>query len=141
MPRSKFEILPGVQPPLGASFDGAGVNFALYSEHATGVALCLFGGSDGNDEIARVPFTERTKHVWHAYLRGIKPGDRYGYRVTGVYDPAAGHCFNPAKLRSPTWSRTTSSTTRPTAKAIATARTTIARGIAASRARPIRPKF
>ena len=98
MPRSKFDIIPGVPRPLGATFDGAGVNFALYSEHATGVTLCLFGGADDNDEIARVPLTERTEHVWHAYLRGIKPGQRYGYRVAGPYDPAAGHCFNPAKL-------------------------------------------
>ncbi|HYL58207.1 MAG TPA: hypothetical protein VEU51_05010, partial [Candidatus Acidoferrales bacterium] len=98
MPRSKFDIMPGVPRPLGATFDGAGVNFALYSQHATGVTLCLFGGRDGNDEIARVPFTERTEHVWHAYLRGIKPGQRYGYRVAGAYDPGAGHCFNPSKL-------------------------------------------
>jgi glycogen operon protein len=98
MAKNKSNLLPGVPRPLGATFDGAGVNFALFSEHAAGVALCLFGGTDGNDEISRIALTERTEHVWHAYLRGIKPGQRYGYRVTGVYDPAAGQRFNPAKL-------------------------------------------
>jgi isoamylase len=71
------------------------VNFALFSENGTGVELCLFG--DGDEEV-RVPVAERTDQVWHVYLPEIRPGQRYGYRVHGPYDPAAGHRFNPAKL-------------------------------------------
>src|SRR5260370_33593125 len=96
--KSKSKILPGEQYPLGANFDGKGTNFALFSEHATGAVLCLFGGKDGNDEIARIPLVERTEHIWHAYVAGIGPGQRYGYRVSGPYDPRAGHRFNSAKL-------------------------------------------
>jgi len=84
--------------PLGATGDGAGVNFSIFSEHATGVALCLFGGVGGNRETARIPLTERTEHIWHAYVRGVRAGQRYGYRVSGPYDPPAGHRFNSAKL-------------------------------------------
>jgi len=86
---------PGHSSPLGATWDGSGVNFALFSENGTGVELCLFG--DGDEEV-RVPVTERTDQVWHVYLPEIRPGQRYGYRVHGPYDPAAGHRFNPAKL-------------------------------------------
>jgi glycogen operon protein len=74
------------------------VNFALFSENATGVDLCLFGGSDGNAANERIPLTEQTYQVWHVYLPGIQPGQRYGYRVHGPYQPARGHRFNPAKL-------------------------------------------
>jgi isoamylase len=81
--------------PLGATWDGEGVNFALFSENATAVELCLFD-TDGGEE--RVPIPERTDQVWHAYLPGIGPGQRYGYRVDGPWDPADGHRFNPAKL-------------------------------------------
>src|SRR5258707_766891 len=96
--KSKSKILPGEQYPLGANFDGSGTNFALFSGHATGAVLCLFGGKDGNDEIARIPLAERTEHIWHAYVAGIGPGQRYGYRVSGPYEPRAGHRFNSAKL-------------------------------------------
>ncbi|MBV8056309.1 MAG: glycogen debranching enzyme GlgX, partial [Deltaproteobacteria bacterium] len=89
---------PGVPYPLGASYDGAGVNFALFSENAAGVELCLFGGADGNDETARFQLSEQTEQVWHIYLPGIQPGQRYGYHVHGPYDPANGSRFNPAKL-------------------------------------------
>ncbi|HKD67545.1 MAG TPA: glycogen debranching protein GlgX [Candidatus Binataceae bacterium] len=89
---------PGVPYPLGATCNGTGVNFALFSENATGVELCLFGGSDGNDEQARIEITEQSDQVWHIYLPGISPGQRYGYRVHGPYDPAAGHRFNAHKL-------------------------------------------
>src|SRR5579885_2026525 len=89
---------PGVPYPLGASWDGEGVNFALFSENATAVELCLFGGPDGNEEQARIEITEQSDQVWHVYLPGIRPGQRYGYRVHGPYDPAAGHRFNPHKL-------------------------------------------
>jgi isoamylase len=97
MAKLKSKILPGAPFPLGATFDGKGTNFALFSAHATGVVLCLFGGRKGGDEI-RIPLVERTELTWHAYLPGVGPGQRYGYRVSGPYDPPAGHLFNPAKL-------------------------------------------
>jgi glycogen operon protein len=93
-----MNIWPGQPYPLGATWDGAGVNFALFSEHATAVELCLFDGPDGLQEIARIPLTEQTDLAWHVYLPEVRPGQRYGYRVHGPYDPAAGHRFNPAKL-------------------------------------------
>ncbi|HXG02514.1 MAG TPA: glycogen debranching protein GlgX, partial [Candidatus Binatia bacterium] len=81
--------------PLGATWDGAGVNFALFSEHATGVELCLFDDEGGE---TRVPVRESTDQVWHVYLPEARPGLRYGYRVHGPWAPAEGHRFNPAKL-------------------------------------------
>ena len=74
------------------------MNFALFSQHATQVELCLFDGADGNRETARIRLPEQTDHVWHAYLPGIRPGQLYGYRVHGPYEPRDGHRFNPAKL-------------------------------------------
>jgi isoamylase len=88
---------PGFPYPLGATWDGAGVNFALFSENATGAELCLFG-ADGQTETTRVPMAEHTDQVWHVYLPEARPGLRYGYRVHGPWDPGAGHRFNPAKL-------------------------------------------
>jgi len=87
---------PGAPAPLGATWDGEGVNFALFSAHATAIELCLF--DDADVETARVPLVERDQGVWHAYLPDARPGQRYGYRVHGPYDPARGHRFNPAKL-------------------------------------------
>src|SRR5262245_54644064 len=87
---------PGSPSPLGATWDGAGVNFALFSENAQGVELCLFD-ADGEEE-TRVPMSEQTDQVWHVYLPQVRPGPRYGFRVHGPYDPQAGHRFNPAKL-------------------------------------------
>ena len=84
--------------PLGANWDGLGVNFALFSEHATNVELCLFDAPDATRETTRLPLPERTDHVWHGYLPDIRPGQLYGYRVSGPYDPSSGHRFNPAKL-------------------------------------------
>jgi isoamylase len=98
MAKPRSEILPGTPYPLGATPDGNGVNFSLFSEHATGVTLCLFGGVGGKTEIARIPLAERNEHIWHGYVPGIRAGQRYGYRVNGPYDPPAGHRFNPAKL-------------------------------------------
>ena len=89
---------PGSPYPLGATWDGEGVNFALFSENATGVELFLFEGSKGNDELARVRVTEQTDLVWHVYVPGLRPGQRYVYRVHGPYEPERGHRFNPAKL-------------------------------------------
>ena len=93
-----MEIWPGKPYPLGATWDGAGVNFALFSEHATGVELCLFNGSEGQREALRLPLREQTDQVWHIYLPEIRPGQHYGYRVHGPYAPQDGHRFNPAKL-------------------------------------------
>jgi isoamylase len=84
--------------PLGATWDGLGVNFALFSEHATGVELCLFDSPDAAAESQRLPLPEQTDMVWHGYLRDVKPGQIYGYRVHGPYEPAAGHRFNPHKV-------------------------------------------
>lgn len=92
------KVWPGKAYPLGATWDVAGVNFALFSENADKVELCLFGGEDGNQETAKIQMPERTQQVWHAYLPDVRPGQLYGYRVYGPYEPAAGHRFNPAKL-------------------------------------------
>jgi glycogen operon protein len=90
-------VLPGRSYPQGATWDGSGVNFALYSEHAERVELCLF--RDGTEEPEAVlPLPERTAYVWHGYVRGVGPGQRYGYRVHGPYEPEGGLRFNPAKL-------------------------------------------
>jgi glycogen operon protein len=89
---------PGNPAPRGAVWDGEGVNFALFSENATGVELCLYQGEKGSTEMARIPVTERTDQVWHVYVPGIRPGQRYGYRVHGPYEPQRGHRFNANKL-------------------------------------------
>ena len=89
---------PGIPYPLGATWDGQGVNFALFAENATGVELCLFDEEMGKTQSVIVPMTERTHHMYHVYLPGIQPGQMYGYRVHGPYDPLNGHRFNPAKL-------------------------------------------
>jgi isoamylase len=83
--------------PLGATWTGQGVNFALFSEHATGVELCLFNKL-GEPESARVRLTERTDHTWHGFLPEARPGQLYGYRVEGPYEPEQGHRFNSNKL-------------------------------------------
>jgi glycogen operon protein len=93
-----MKVWPGKPYPLGATWDGAGVNFALFSEHATRVELCLFKGDAGNYEYRRVLLPEYTDRVWHCYLPDARPGTFYGYRVYGPYEPAKGHRFNPAKL-------------------------------------------
>jgi len=93
-----MRMRPGRPYPLGATWDGAGVNFALYSEHAERVDLCLFDGPDATEESRRVALPERTDMVWHGYLSDVRPGQLYGYRVHGPYDPEAGHRFNPAKV-------------------------------------------
>ena len=90
-----MQIWPGAAYPLGATWDGSGTNFALFSEVAERVQLSLFD-PDGSE--TRVSLTEIDGLVWHCYLPGVGPGQRYGYRVTGPYDPARGHRCNPAKL-------------------------------------------
>ncbi|UCE85369.1 MAG: glycogen debranching protein GlgX [Deltaproteobacteria bacterium] len=93
-----MRIWPGSPQPLGATWDGEGVNFALFSEHAEAVELCLFDGPDAPRESHRIALPERTNHVWHAYLPDVRPGQLYGYRVHGRYAPQQGHRFNPHKL-------------------------------------------
>jgi isoamylase len=90
-----MQVWPGRHHPLGATWDGEGVNFALFSESATGVELCLFDAT-GNER--RIPVAEQTDQIWHVYVPGLGPGQRYGYRVHGPYDPANGQRFNAAKL-------------------------------------------
>ncbi|SFG01966.1 glycogen debranching protein GlgX [Pontibacter chinhatensis] len=87
---------PGRPFPLGATWDGEGVNFALYSENATKVELCLFDKDES--EVARLEVPERTHNIWHVYLPDLKPGQLYGYRVHGPYEPQNGHRFNPNKV-------------------------------------------
>ncbi|WP_455379391.1 glycogen debranching protein GlgX [Petrachloros mirabilis] len=89
---------PGRPYPLGATWDGEGVNFAIFSENATAVELCLFDGPDSPRESVRIRMEERTDQVWHVYIHGLWPGHHYGYRVHGPYAPEAGHRFNPNKL-------------------------------------------
>jgi isoamylase len=89
------EVLPGRPTPLGAHWDGTGTNFALWSAGAHAVDLCLFD-DDGTEHRHRLE--ETTHQVWHGRLPGVGPGQRYGYRVHGSYDPTAGHRYNPAKL-------------------------------------------
>ena len=88
-------VWPGEPYPLGAHWDGRGTNFALFSEHGEKVELCLF---DQAGYELRIPMADQTAFIWHAYLPGIQPGQRYGYRVHGPYEPEEGHRFNPAKL-------------------------------------------
>src|ERR1700726_4882700 len=95
MPTSK--VWPGQPYPLGATWDGKGVNFALFSAHAEKVELCLFDRT-GQSEQSRIALPEYTDEVWHCYLPEARPDQLYGYRVYGPYDPAAGHRFNPNKL-------------------------------------------
>ena len=97
MANARSAVWPGKPYPLGASWDGAGVNFALFSIHATKVELCLFDRS-GRRELERIALPEYTDEVWHAYLPDVRPGQLYGYRVHGPYDPRHGHRFNPHKL-------------------------------------------
>jgi isoamylase len=90
-------VRAGSPAQLGATWDGSGTNFAVFSAHATKVELCLFDRR-GRRETARIPLPEYTDEIWHGYLPQIRPGQLYGYRVHGPYDPANGHRFNPNKL-------------------------------------------
>jgi isoamylase len=97
-PDSAMRVWPGDPYPLGANWTGVGVNFAIFSAHATKVELCLFSSPDATKEADRVPLTEQTDMVWHAFLPDARPNQLYGYRVYGPYDPPAGHRFNPNKV-------------------------------------------
>jgi isoamylase len=93
-----MKIWPGKSYPLGATWDGKGVNFALFSEHATKVELCLFDSADATQPSVCITLPEYTDQVWHAYLPEVLPGQLYGYRVHGPFEPGQGHRFNPNKI-------------------------------------------
>ena len=93
-----LQVLPGRPAPLGATWDGQGVNFALFAEHADAVELCLYDAREPDQEYARVMLPEVTRQVWHGYLPSVRPGQLYGYRVHGPWEPEHGLRFNPAKL-------------------------------------------
>lgn len=93
----RSRIKPGSRYPRGATWDGAGTNFAVFSANATKIEVCIFDRS-GRRELRRIALPEYTDQVWHGYVPGIRPGTPYGYRVHGPYDPPAGHRFNPNKL-------------------------------------------
>jgi len=94
---TQYAVRPGSHTPRGATYDGGGVNFALFSAHATRVELCLFDHA-GHEEIARITLPDYTDEVFHGYVADLKPGQVYGYRVHGPYAPEDGHRFNPNKL-------------------------------------------
>src|SRR5688572_16762859 len=93
-----MRVWPGRPYPLGATWDGRGVNFALYSENATKVELCLFDSPEAKTASERVELKEHTDMVWHIYLPDARPNQLYGYRVHGPYEPRQGHRFNPNKV-------------------------------------------
>src|SRR5580704_11326076 len=93
-----MRLWPGRPYPLGATWNGSGVNFALFSEHATKVELCLFADANDKKECQRIELNEQTDLVWHCYLPEVVPGQAYGYRVYGPYEPEKGHRFNPNKV-------------------------------------------
>src|SRR3546814_872539 len=95
--RRVSRLSAGNSYPLGATWDGSGVNFAFFSAHAEKVELCLFDRA-GRRELERIALPEYTHQVWHGYLHDVRPGQNYGYRVHGPYEPQAGHRFNPNKL-------------------------------------------
>jgi Type II secretory pathway, pullulanase PulA and related glycosidases len=93
----RSRVREGRPYPLGATWDGRGVNFALFSAHATKVELCLFNHFS-EKEVERIELPEFTDEIWHGYLPDARPGTVYAYRVHGPYDPDAGHRFNANKL-------------------------------------------
>ena len=104
-----MEVWSGQPYPLGATWDGAGVNFALFSENATAVELCIYDRLEGGRE-KRITIHDQTDQVWHIYLPEARPGLFYGYRVYGPHAPQEGHRFNPAKLLCDPYARAISGT-------------------------------
>jgi glycogen operon protein len=98
VPKSSLRVWPGSPHPLGATWDGVGVNFAIFSEHATRVELCLFDSPEAEVESLTIPLPEHTDMVWHGYLPDVHPGQLYGYRIHGPYAPQHGQRFNARKL-------------------------------------------
>jgi isoamylase len=107
-----MRIWPGSPSPLGATWDGEGTNFAVFSEHATAVDLCLFNHREDAQESARIRLRERTDQIWHAYLPDVRPWQLYGFRAHGPYAPEEGHRFNPAKLLLDPYAKAISGTIR-----------------------------
>jgi isoamylase len=107
-----MRVWPGSPYPLGATWDGVGVNFALFSEHATRVELCLFDSPEADSETVTIPLSEQTDMVWHGYLPDVRPGQLYGYRVHGPYDPGQGHRFNSNKVVMDPYGRVVGRTVR-----------------------------
>ena len=95
---SRIKTMPGSPYPLGATWDGGGVNFSIFSENATSVELCFFKSPEDKKEALRVPVTEQTNKIWHVYVPQARPGWLYGYRVHGPYEPEKGLRFNSAKV-------------------------------------------
>jgi glycogen operon protein len=93
-----MKILPGKIHPLGAHWDGEGVNFALYSRHAEGVQLCLFDSTGDTTESKQIPLKRGDQDIWSVYVKGLSPGQLYGYRVSGPWSPQSGDFFNPRKV-------------------------------------------
>jgi isoamylase len=93
-----MRVWPGKPYPLGATWDGGGTNFAIFSEHATRAELCLFDSPKALGESRRILLPEQTDQAWHGYLPDVRPGQCYGYRVYGLHEPEGGHRFNPTKL-------------------------------------------
>ena len=101
-----MRVWPGTPQPLGATWDGLGVNVAIFSEHATAVDLCLFDAPSDTRETHRIRLPERTDHVWHGYLPDVRPGQLYGFRVDGPYAPeAATGSTRPSCSSTPTRAR------------------------------------
>ena len=98
-PAQRSRVREGRPYPLGATWDGRGVNFALFSAHATKVELCLFNHFS-EQEVERIELPEFTDEIWHGYLPDARPGTIYSYRVHGPYDPKGGHRFNPKQARA-----------------------------------------
>ncbi|EDM36693.1 Glycogen debranching enzyme GlgX [Pedobacter sp. BAL39] len=96
--QNNLKIYPGHPYPLGATWNGSGVNFAIYADNATGVELCLFTSEKDEAETRKIHIEERTHQIWHVYLPDLRPGQLYGYRVHGPFEPAEGHRYNPNKL-------------------------------------------
>ncbi len=98
VPQTELRVYPGVSYPLGATWDGMGVNFAVFSEHAEAIELCLFDSLDATAEVVRISLPEYSDKVWHGYFPDLRPGQLYGFRASGPWDPMSGHRFNPHKL-------------------------------------------
>lgn len=107
-----MRVWPGDPYPLGASWTGVGVNFALFSSHATRVDLCLFDSPDATKESHRIELTEHHDMVWHGFLPDARPNQLYGYRVHGPYEPSNGHRFNPYKVVMDPYARSVARTVR-----------------------------
>lgn len=108
----KYQVYPGEPYPLGATWDGEGVNFAVFAENAAGMDLCLFDTLESKNEEERIRLNEVSHHVWHAYIPGLKPGQLYGYRAHGAYEPLNGLRYNPNKLLIDPYAKAISSPVR-----------------------------